>query len=75
MQTQYTLSNGASIIQHKRNSSGDLVVLANTGGYHPFVTWRACASDKDPNVLDCYWGHYFADLSNAVEDFVERSSR
>lgn len=72
---KYSLSNGAKLIECKRRSDGGLVVLARVDfGYHPFVTWRACPSDKDPSVLDCDSGRYFADLADAVESLVERGA-
>lgn len=77
MKTEYTLSNGASIIDCKPTDiAGRMVVLARVEfGYHPFVTWIGYAQDTNPHMLDCNWGHYFDDLSDAVEHFVERVNR
>lgn len=57
------LKNGTTLIERR----GD-VVLAKTDGAQPYATWKI---DGDGNT---YWGHYFDDLIEAVDDFVRRSN-
>lgn len=73
----YTLSNGETIIEAKSgNYPTRVVVLARVSfGYHPFVTWIGLPQRNNPTVLDCAHGHYFDNLSDAVEDFVNRIER
>lgn len=43
------------------------VVLANIGGYQPWVTWMYNKQDSS-----YFWGHYFEDYKDAMEDFNKR---
>ncbi len=43
------------------------VVLARTGGHHPWVTWVHNSQDGG-----YFWGHYFETLKDANEDFRKR---
>ena len=70
--TEFKLDNGAAIIDMKRASVGYIVLAKTASKYDPFVTWWA-NDERTKGVLDCVSGHYYQDLSDAVEDFVERS--
>ena len=43
------------------------VVLANCGGYHPWVTWIF-----NKNDVSYFWGHYFEHYNDALDDFNKR---
>ena len=66
-----TLDNGALVIAAKR-ADGEYVVLALTHGtdsaavHDPYVTW---AANKEHGT---FWGHYFDNIADAVEDFGKR---
>ena len=76
MKTEYTMSNGATVIDCKPTDiAGRMVVLARVeSGYHrfPFATWIGYTQDTNPQRLDCHLGHFFDDLSKAEAHFVER---
>lgn len=63
-----TLANGATVLKVQETYDG-WIVLAAYRGVQPFVTWRV-----NPDG-DSYWGHYFADVLDAHEDFLVRTSR
>ena len=54
-----TLPNGALVIETR----GDKVLAR---WHEQFVTWVMCPEGY------CYWGHYFSDLGEAVQDFQTR---
>jgi hypothetical protein len=64
------LPNGAILLDVRPNRRGEFVVLAlhaGAGAYEPFCTWQA-------NVVgETYWGHYSTNLTDALEDFEERT--
>ncbi len=64
------LKNGATVIARRESTnkkSETDVVLALTASVQPYVTWLC-----DPQSAECYWGHYFYSLSEALEDFETR---
>lgn len=66
--SDYTLTNGAYLIEGKRAREG-YIVLAKWGG--AYVTWWA--SDRlGDGKLDCAQGHYFMAFDEAVDDFMTR---
>lgn len=67
--TKQTLKNGATVEMLIETDTDERYVLANTGGYQPYVTW---AMDSEGN---CYWGHYFAkdQFDEAKADLVQRA--
>ena len=48
-------------------SGSNLFVLADTGGHHPYVTWM-----ENTQTGGFFWGHYFATLKEAEQDFRKR---
>lgn len=55
-----------------RFDNGERVItLADVGGYQPFVTWASRSDRPD----DTFWGHYFVDAKDALDDFSERCKR
>lgn len=44
------------------------VILAEIGGVEPFVVWI-----MDPETKQRYWGAYFSNINDAIENFNERS--
>ena len=83
--TKIRLANGASILKIKEVEGigmGRYVVLAFRGedAVQPFVTWKASLDVLSVDVdcgeyeerLNCYWGHYYFDIEDALEDFKER---
>jgi hypothetical protein len=50
------------------NDQSCQVVLREVGGVEPFVT-HVYDSNKD----SYFWGHYFRNVEDALEDFNERS--
>lgn len=63
------LNNGAELLKTRKMNDGTYIVLAYwpSSEYHPWVTWRM---SKD---LECFWGHYFDNQSDADTDFVTRN--
>lgn len=60
-----TLNNGATVIKSKEVAPEEYVVLAERGGYHPYVTWRMKSGA-------CFWGHYHRYPEKAIADFHKR---
>lgn len=60
-----TLKNGATVIAFDDKTK---VVLAGSvaGRVNEYITWSI---DEDGN---CYHGHYFASIQEAVKDFTDR---
>jgi hypothetical protein len=73
--TDIVLHNGAQVIDARLDATQNHgVVLAKTNAVQPFVTWyasRALSSDGTRR-FDCYWGHYFSSLADAMADFEQR---
>ena len=61
-----TPKNGAKLIAASKISQTEYVVLCRYHDYE-WVTWR-----MDLNG-ECYWGHYFHDLHDAVTNAFERA--
>lgn len=70
MKTGDRLSNGAQIISAKAIETSDnhlqWVVLANNGGFEPFVTWVVDSQGH------AHWGHYYQEVGEAAFDFDNR---
>lgn len=60
------LANGATVLRAHAVGLGDWVVLAEWYDGTEFVTWRC--NDRG----ECYWGHYYRGLVEALRDFDER---
>ena len=58
------LQNGARVLLGR---VGGVVLAYWEGRLHPYVTW---STDRDGSA---YWGHYHANLAEAVADFAERA--
>lgn len=65
-----TLPNGATVVAFAESSRGKAgIVLAHKeGAYQPYVTWFYNPGNSDSTT----WGHYFDNLDEAWEDFIER---
>ena len=68
----YSLDNGATLIEIKKARTFGYIVLAKTHSkYDPYVTWWA-TDEREPKKLDCMSGHYYEKLESAVKDFASR---
>ena len=64
------LPNGAIVIAASQREAHEWIVLAlSPGAAQPYVTWR-CSRPGDGS--DTKWGHYFASITEAVEDWRKR---
>lgn len=63
-----TLKNGALVLASTETWDGGIVLAYVAGAVQPFVTWRVYDEDT-------VWGHYFADLVPAVEDYRGRTAQ
>lgn len=64
------LANGATVVafcESSRSNTG-IVLAHRDGAYQPYVTWLYNPGHSDSTT----WGHYFDNLDEAWEDFVER---
>ena len=61
------LNNGCRVIARRESTNGECdVVLALTESAQPYVTWQCDVEG------DCFQGHYFWGISDAVKDYEER---
>ena len=59
------LPNGATVLKVR----GNKLLAVRKSSIEPFVTWEF--NDNK----DCYWGHYFNDLDEALADLHERAKK
>lgn len=53
------------------NDTG-FIVGENLEAPNPYVTWKFNTDSKNPEKIDCYWGHYFNERQKAIDDFTNR---
>lgn len=70
------LKNGSALVLGYKPTQGGhgrivLCVLPD-GKVTNFATW---VQHSEPNAEGLFWGHYFSDITSAVEDFNQRGRR
>lgn len=60
------LENGAVIVATQPAGTDWVVLAVRNAPYEPWITWRANEAGHT------YWGHYFDDFGQALEDWRTR---